>query len=215
MADNNQWLDEFLSSPGPGFTRRPSFEKRCGIFYVLYKSDKRGSGNRDRLTQATIARAFGITQGAASRLAKALEPGHGGPNKFKKIADEWNRLGEEEFGRKYFTDEMREQLTAARREKSPSGPNPASNSHKGYHCLFDRDIVFVYWANEPKKGWSYTTCHGLYEDGAINHEFYEYIRERTSRAALMRAYGGRGAPAEIPPAITKAEAIARLSKNIP
>jgi hypothetical protein len=214
MSRATESLAAMLAEGGPGTTRRPSFEKRCGIFYALYMSDKRDSKNPNRTSAATIARAFGITPSAASRLARALTP----RSKFKSIAKEFERLGEKAFGETYFTDEMWDALNEARKEKNPSGPGPQSDSHKGFHQIFTFEdgtpqIVFVAWTEQPTRGWTYIPCYG-YENGEFNFEHFDHIRERTSRAALIAAYGGRGAPAELPPAITKAEVIARLSKNI-
>jgi hypothetical protein len=206
MNDVTDAFEKMLSEGGPGMTRRPSFEKRCGIFYALYMSDKRGSGNKDRLTAATIARAFGITPAAASRLARALEPRHDGPNKFLSIKKEFERLGEQAFGEKYLTQDMHDAIANARRVPNPSGPNPASDSYEGFFNL-SPGIVRVMWQDQPTKGWTYVACHSY-----DNIEEFAYIRERTSRAALVRAFGSR-MPDELPAAISEEEAL-KLLQNI-
>jgi hypothetical protein len=182
-------------------------------------SDKRESNNRDRLTAATIARAFGITPAAASRLARALTSRTG---KFKSIAEEFHRLGETEFGETYLTEAMRLRILEARREPAPSGPSPDSKSHAGFHFLHRFDdgtefFVFVRWTEADdryKKGWTWRNAL-LGEDGKQLIGDQSYVRLRTSRAALAHAFTSNGfqVPREFPPALDRAEVIARLKNN--
>ena len=143
---------EGLSAHSSG---RLSFPDRCAAFYCLHRG----------FPQSLIAKAFGVTPGAVSTLAKALT----NERRYQDIAREFRSLGPDRFGEKYYTIAVDDRIARFRAEQeTPNdlrrgrGPNPSADSHQGdweVTAVNGQDITFtVFWTGP--EGWSYRQDEG-------------------------------------------------------
>jgi hypothetical protein len=92
MSEATEKLEELINAL-PRMSRRLSFSEKCAAYFALDRG----------FAQSLVAKAFRISSGAASALANCRNGK--GDGRYATIADEYDRLGREAFGEKYFTDE--------------------------------------------------------------------------------------------------------------
>jgi hypothetical protein len=107
---------------------RLSFSDRCAAFYALHIG----------YPKDLAAKVFGMSPGTMYMLANCLRGERNGVAHYQEIAREFRRMGEENFGERYYTPEIDERLqryrvnaekiSDARRGR---GPNPAADHHEG------------------------------------------------------------------------------------
>lgn len=168
-------LDAMVAEITPRRAGHLSFSDMCGAFYALYRG----------FPQSLVAKSFGISQAAASKLARCRI----NPRAYVNVAAEFKRLGPEEFGETYFTDDIADRIARFRANVQTPGDlrrgrtsNAAADSEAGLWLMNDdqgdEHTVEVYWADAT--GWRHR------EEGRwayVSHRVYE-----TSRKAREAAY---------------------------
>jgi hypothetical protein len=136
-------LEEMLTELAPSQSRRLTFQEKCAAYYAL----KRG------FPQKLIGKVFGVSQGAACALLKASPDSR----RYRDVAHEFERLGAEEFGRRYWTPEYDDRLGRFRMGQQKtfdqmrgSAPNPTADKYQGAHESADGEF-HINWV--PGKGW--------------------------------------------------------------
>jgi hypothetical protein len=108
-------LASLASSQPSGPGRRLSFSEQCAVFHCLKATVK----------PSVVARAFGVTATTLS-LLKNCE----GTNRYPNVWNTYNKLGADEFHRRYYTDEIHQRVKHALYEieeeinnRERTGPN--------------------------------------------------------------------------------------------
>jgi hypothetical protein len=171
--------------------RKLPFSEQCAAFACLYAA---------KYSQKLIAKVFGVGPDTVSHLAGCLkrdprpydvEPGivdgqitdiytryrdmnrnrnKGRIQRYRRVADEFERLGENEFFHRYYTREIHARMTLARRgfneeagRRARRGPNPEANSGRGvWQHPIDPEYFRVEWLVERitnRPGWYYSPCN--------------------------------------------------------
>jgi hypothetical protein len=154
MSDPYDRLDGYLSEMGALASGRLSFHDQCAAFVLLQRGFSRG----------LVAKTFGISPSAATHIGDCLSPGS---KRYAKVADAYRAMGEEAFGRAYFTQDIDDRLARFRLNVPKQGdfrrgraPNPGSDLDAGDHQIpvlhgrrGDIDTITVFWADG--RGWTF------------------------------------------------------------
>jgi hypothetical protein len=138
--------------------RRLSFVDQCGLFAA-----------RDMATRNVLADAFGVTKTTVSLIANCQRS----RARYQAIARELARLGETEFARRYYTDEMHTRIMRLKHDRAEAhdhrtltAPNPLADKfsfHRHRHFLAGDVWHRVDWLETPTPGWYAAYCD---ENGA-------------------------------------------------
>lgn len=122
------------------FAPKLSFADRCSILAAVTAG----------VPRQVVAVAFGVNRRTITHIANRYSPS------YKSVRDEYDRLGEQEFGAVYLTAAVREKLAIARKhsdvnksgerlradqaaklsaQKQASGPNEKADKRKGSHTI--------------------------------------------------------------------------------
>jgi hypothetical protein len=101
MPSNKEILEQMLSEMPSQKGPRLSFPQMCGAFYALHRGFKR----------VLVAKAFGLSEASASLLANCQRAG---TRHYKRVAEEFARLGEDAFCNAYFSDDILTRLQRIR-----------------------------------------------------------------------------------------------------
>jgi hypothetical protein len=166
-------------------TRRLTFQQKCAAYALLQCG----------YPKHVVALVIDMADMTAGRLAKAAETNGIHPD----VAREYHRLGHEEFGRIYLTDEI---LTKAQRavlglERKGKIIDPGADQSSGYWLIRDDPLqaFLVRWVDN--EGWTFSDeWDDMYPE-----------RYRTSSVARDNGYKRIGpSPKQRPIRITEAEA---------
>jgi hypothetical protein len=187
---------------GLATARRLSHPEKCAAFYCMQRG----------FPQRVVAKAFGITTGTASLIANCLNP-RARPL-YRKVAEEWVRLGKQEFGEKYYNSEWGDRLAAVKLKKPveklrPSGPNPRATAHVGFHYLPETggQIPLVEIHQTETGAFVFSDVSSIGE-GEIAYRSTSPTRHDTSYQALVAAHRAIGftdadMPRPFPPKLDK------------
>jgi|HubBroStandDraft_6_1064221.scaffolds.fasta_scaffold03328_11 hypothetical protein len=122
----NRMLAELSPARGP----RIPFATLCGAFYALQRG----------FPHVLIAQAIGLTPASISKLANCLRPpGDGATWRYRRIAEEWARLGEQDFADRYYDAKLDERIARIRMgvalpadNRTSFGPNPQADKYAAY-----------------------------------------------------------------------------------
>jgi|SRR5580693_1671335 hypothetical protein len=146
--------------------RRLSFPDQCGLFAA-----------RQTAQRSVLAAAFGVTKTTVSLIANCQKD----RARYGAIAREVARLGELEFARRYYTEDMHTRIMRLKHERAevgddrrPLGPTPLASkfAHARIASFLapdyaDRPTWFrIDWINN---GWRFATCD---PDGSNPSEYY-------------------------------------------
>jgi hypothetical protein len=135
--------------PVSALAGRLSFPEKCAAYYLIRRGFK----------HSILCLTFGVTPMTINRLAKA------GGARYADIAREYSKLGHDQFGARYFTDDIETRLArylakapnAEDKARRKFGPNPAARSAAGEYLIQATNGVevtfYVLWVDG--EGWSY------------------------------------------------------------
>lgn len=167
MSKTTERLDALQSRiPMSSIAGRLSFPEKCAAFYLLRRGFKKN----------LVALVFGLSPMSATRLSRADPEG----DRYPDVAREYERLGHDAFGDRYYTQDIDDRLwryvaetpTEGDGAKRKFGPNPNAREGAGRYRILainGREVEFtVYW--KPAQGWSYRQDQepGAYESPSID-----------------------------------------------
>jgi hypothetical protein len=158
--------------------RKLSFPEKCGIFAALQKiphPTSPGAFLPSTFSHANVCAAFDISQTTVSLLAHCLTSG----KHYGEVAREFERLGQLEFCRRYYTHDIHVMLSRGKHEHAETayGPNPKATKYAfaggGRNQPFgafevENEWFRVDWVND---GWYWTGCA---ENGGPLEHGYRY-----------------------------------------
>jgi hypothetical protein len=197
--------------------RKLRLAEQCAAFAAL----------RHGARAAAVASVFNLSETTVSNLAGCidddrapiadLDGGLHDPNltrgrdpervqRYRAVAEEFNRLGEAEFKRRYYTPFFHELILAAQsKPRTPRHPPTADRYADDYQGVHEMPIggvwIFVLWMDDadhayPKTpGWSWSTCeangsptaHTVWTGQELFDPHKKFTPYRTSKAALEGA----------------------------
>ena len=91
MSEATEKLDALIAEL-PRMAKRLTFHDKCAAFYACVRG----------YPQTRVAEVFGVSSGGISALANCRNT----TDRYVDVVHEWNKLGREAFGDKYFTDDI-------------------------------------------------------------------------------------------------------------
>lgn len=167
MSEATKRLDALQAqTPSTVIAGRLSFPEKCAAYYLLRRGFKK----------SLVALTFNLSPMSATRLARADAEAE----RYPDIAREYERLGHDAFGERYYTNDIEARLqrniaevpTEGDTTKRKFGPNPNAREGAGRYRILainGREVEFtVYW--RPAEGWSYRQDQepGAYESPSID-----------------------------------------------
>jgi hypothetical protein len=158
------WSDG-LSQPKLAWGRKLKFSEKCGILAALAQ----GAPHR------ILMQAFDLSSATVSQISTCLNQGS---QRYVDVAREWNNLGQEEFRRRYYPEELHWRLMRIKSEAP--GPGDIVNAVKGprkraskysfenygvvsvttrYHETWHWRIDWLKPKPESPEGWYCGQCH--------------------------------------------------------
>jgi hypothetical protein len=101
MSRATENLEKMISEMPLHKGPRMRFATLCGAFYALHRG----------FSRTLVAKAFGISVASASLLSHC---DRAGSRHYRRIAEEFHRLGEKEFGETYYTPEIDDRIARFR-----------------------------------------------------------------------------------------------------
>lgn len=210
MSRATEALDKLIAEMPP-MSKRMLFHDKCAAFYAM----ERG------FSQNMVAKVFGSSSAAMSALAHCLNS----PNRYQDVAREYERLGREAFGERYFTDEIetrfqvwRVKTQAEALAVKPRGPDPRPGKwgnkiflvedyqHNVHACLvslrsYNQDVI-IDTDEYAKQGWAwrYLTDVEYGQEKILDKPTtcppWSRTRWPTAAQAVDGAYEGHGVESE-------------------
>jgi hypothetical protein len=176
--------------------RKLSFSDQCALFYAVM----------NRIPPRTVAKTFAVTMTTVSLIGgclardprpRTVEMGDGStwrnrdmnanrnPNRvkrYRRVANEFERLGEEEFARRYYTHDIHTRLMRVKHDignaaRPGRGPNLQADKHAGRHDFPDWGVSYDIVVRDDPPGW--------YIEGESNQGHFSWGREQL-RGAIGR-----------------------------
>jgi hypothetical protein len=122
-------LNRMLAELPPGRGPRIALSDLCGAFYALQRG----------FPHVLIAQAIGLTPQSISKLANCLRGPEAGVWRYRRVAEEWARLSEQDFADRYYDAKLDERIARARMgvalpadARSRLGPDPQADKYAAY-----------------------------------------------------------------------------------
>lgn len=157
---------------------RLSFPERCAAYYLLRRGFKK----------SLVALTFGVSPAAMTKLANADLHG----SRYVAVVHEYARLGHDEFGARYFTDEIEARLARFRMSvptegdlaKRRFGASPTARGAAGEYTLSIKGgpiTFYVYWITA--EGWAFRQDD---PGGFVSRK--RYVTSSVARTAALASY---------------------------
>ena len=185
MSQATENLEKMLAETPASMSARLSFPDQCAAFYALFRGFKPG----------LVAKVFGTTPTAMSVLKHCIRD----PRRYRHVKDEFYKLGPEEFGEKYYTDDIDARLSRfrAKAEKSDDlmrgrGPNATADKFQGLWLIVDEqgdehtvEVLWIDgegWRHREFGRWAYVS-RNIYQTSLKAREaaYANYLAQRLER----------------------------------
>ena len=199
QSDRAALMEEFKMLPRIDRRRKLSLEGQCTVYACLYQG----------IHYSIVAEAFGVTRATVSAiggcrdderepvimevgghteklytncLAKRRDPDR--HRRYQDVAQEFERLGEDEFFRRYFTDDVVDLMRTAKARMKHSDA-----THAGVHHFYEYEPEHIF-IDRYDNGWAYAGCK---IDGSMIHDHFAWTKDdnhnpfKTSEAAYKHA----------------------------
>lgn len=193
MSDDGEFdykaeLELIRAQAGPRYAQKLSFPEKCALFTALRHGEK----------PSTVEKAYNLSSTTVSLLRNCLTNSHYGG-----VANEFWRLGEEEFERQYFRQDVVARLKAARLDRLdliegvpliPGGADPRARKYAGEHTVEGHKFL-IQWTQgrSSVEGWAVYDVENQTWGGEGSQTGTETGKPyRTSTDAVRDLYAGYG-----------------------